>query len=193
MPRPRRIEYPNAYYHVMNRGVAKNAIFFNDKSYEIFLEILGESCKKFGVTVHAYCLMTNHYHLLLQTPNANLSSFMQHLGCHYAKRYNNFMQTDGPLFKGRFKSIVVEKDSYLLTLSRYIHRNPMAFVKNLKSYKWSSYPAYLKLLECQPWLNKDEVLHMLSMDEDPISYENFVEKNWPSEETVPGTMVPGTF
>ena len=96
MPRPPRMQYPDAYYHVMNRGIDKNEIFHNSKSYEVFLEILGEACKKFGVIVHAYCLMNNHYHLLLQTPNSNLGKFMQHLGSHYTKRYNKFMEKYGP-------------------------------------------------------------------------------------------------
>ncbi|MBM3579941.1 MAG: hypothetical protein FJX34_04130 [Alphaproteobacteria bacterium] len=188
MPRAPRIEYPNAYYHVMNRGIAKNPIFYNDKSYEIFLEILGEACKKFDVVVHAYCLMNNHYHLLLCTHQANLSKFMQRISGFYTRRFNAFMERDGSIFRGRFKSILVDKDTYLLNLNRYIHRNPEALTKNLKSYKWSSYPAYLELADCPPWLNKNESLEMLSADKNKTAYEYFVET-----EKVSDTKVSDTF
>jgi len=175
MPRPLRIEYPNACYHVMNRGSAGNAIFHNNKSYEVFLEILGEACQKFEVIIHSYCLMTNHYHLLLQTPKTNLSKFMQHVSGRYTQKYNKFMQTDGPIFRGRFKSILVEKDEYFLNLSRYIHRNPEPLVKKLSSYKWSSYPAYLNLANCPSWLDKKKTSEILFTCEDQAKYKEFVE------------------
>lgn len=98
------------------------------------------------------------------------------------------MQTDGPLFRGRFKSILVSKDSYLLNLSRYIHRNPTAFVNDLSFYKWSSYPAYLELVECQPWLNKHETLEILSMEKNPVAYQDFVENVEMETGVVPGTF-----
>lgn len=180
MPRPHRIQFHNAHYHVMNRGLNKNLIFFNDKSYKIFLEILEEACEKFSVIVQAYCLMPNHYHLLLQTPNANLSKFMQHLNGFYTQRYNKFMEKDGPLFRGRYKSILVEDDSYLLSLNRYIHRNPINLVNDLKHYKWSSYPSYLNLAKCPMWLNKNEILKILGSN-DVSKYENFVMAKWQSD------------
>jgi len=171
MPRSPRIDYPNAYHHVLNRGIVKNSIFFNDKSYEIFLEILGESYEKFGVIIHSYCLMTNHYHLLVQTLNANLSKFMQRLNSFYTQRYNKFMEIDGPIFKGRYKSIVGEDDSYFIGLNRYIHCNPVGFGGNLRNYKWSSFPSYLRLNQCQDLLNKDRTLEILSMTNNIEKYE----------------------
>lgn len=173
MPRPPRIEYHNACYHVMNRGAAKNQIFCNEKSYEIFLEILGEACEKFEVIVHCYCLMTNHYHLLVQTPKANLSKFMHHLTFHYVRRYNKFMQIDGPMFRGRFKSKIVEEESYFLGLNRYIHLNPLDFVDDPESYKWSSYSAYLGLSKAQTWLNKDTTLNILGMSDNLFAYKEW--------------------
>lgn len=181
MPRPLRLQLPDAFYHVMNRGLAKKDIFYNDKSREIFLEILADACEKFGISVHAYCLMSNHYHLLVQTPNGNLAKFMQHLSGIYTRRYNKFMGIDGPLFRGRFKSVLVSKDSYLLNLSRYIHRNPINFVNNLRSYKWSSYPAYLGLAYCPSWLNKNESLEIMSINSIE-TYESFVMSEQDSEE-----------
>ncbi len=175
MPRSPRVNYANACYHVMNRGIAKNPIFYNEKSYQIFLEILGESCKKFEVIIHAYCLMSNHYHLLLETPKANLSKFMQYLGACYTQRYNKFMETDGPIFRGRFKSKIVEDDSYFVGLGKYIHCNPKEFVSDLQSYKWSSYQCYLGLRENQFWLEKDKMLKILGASGSEFSYKDFVE------------------
>ncbi len=177
MPRSPRIEYENAYYHVMNRGFDKNQIFYNDKSYEIFLEILGEACEKFEVIVHSYCLMSNHYHLLVQTPKANLSKFMQHfIGC-YTQRLNKFAERDGPLFRGRFKSKLVEDENYFIGLNRYIHRNPLDLMQmeNLQFYRWSSYPSYLGLAECQPWLDQKKTLTILEMTNRISSYKEFIE------------------
>ncbi len=191
MPRPPRIQFPNAYYHVMNRGIDKKQIFFNDHSYEVFLEILGEACKKFGVIIYSYCLMPNHYHLLLKTPNANLGKMMQHVNGFYTQRYNKFMEKDGPLFRGRFKSILVDKDSYLLSLARYIHRNPIGLVENLKYYKWSSYPAYLKLAKCPAWLDKSEILQIMNVEKDVTKYEEFVNNEWPSDKGKDVTEIYG--
>ncbi len=173
MPRPLRIQFDNAYYHVINRGLDKRDIFLNDKGHQIFLEILAESCETFGVMVHAYCLMSNHYHLLLQTPKGNLSKFMQRINGLYTRRFNKFVGGDGPIFRGRFKSKLVEEERYLLTLSRYIHRNPIDFVKSLADYRWSSYPAYLGLNECPVWLNTNFTMELFNMDKK--SYQGFVE------------------
>jgi putative transposase len=179
MPRPQRIQFPNAHYHVMNRGIDGKEIFHNHKSYEIFLEILSESCSRFEVIIHSYCLMPNHYHLLLQTPKANLAKFMQYISATYTQRYNKFMKKDGPIFRGRFKSLLVEKDDYFLALSRYIHRNPIELALDLKDYKWSSYPAYLELISAPAWLCKVKILQILGFDKH--DYQSFVMTKWASD------------
>jgi len=122
MPRPQRIEYENAFYHVMNRGRGKQIVFHSDEYYLSFLTLLAETRQRFGCVIHAYCLMANHYHLLIETPRANLSRIMRHINGVYTQRYNRLKKTDGPLFRGRYKSILVEQDAYLLQLTRYIHR-----------------------------------------------------------------------
>ena len=146
MPRPQRIEYKNAFYHVMNRGRARQAIFQDERYYQAFLDTLAEAYQRFHCIIHAYCLMGNHYHLLLETPNANLSRIMRHINGVYTQRHNRLKHTDAPLFHGRYKAILVDKDAYLLQRSRYIHRNPIdmkqPMVRNLHDYQWSSYPAY---------------------------------------------------
>jgi len=147
MPRPHRIEYHDAYYHVMNRGRGYQRIFHTPPYYNAFLTTLADAHERFGVMIHGYCLMGNHYHLLLQTPHGNLGRAMRHINGVYTQRYNRLKQTDGPLFRGRYKAILVDEDNYLLQLSRYIHRNPVEtkppLVKSLDTYPWSSYPAYI--------------------------------------------------
>jgi len=145
MSRPLRIEYPGAVYHVMNRGLNQNLIFLDRKDYEIFLTTLEEGCRLFDVIVYAYCLMPNHYHLLVRTPSGNISRFMRHLNGVYTQRFNREHGRDGPLYRGRFKAILVQEDSYLLEVVRYIHKNPVKakIVERLSQFKWSSHPSYV--------------------------------------------------
>lgn len=145
MARPLRIEYTDGYYHVMNCGRGRQRIFHDTKYFEAFLVSLQEAHQRFGVQIHSYCLMGNHYHLLLKTSEANLSRSMRHINGLYTQRYNRLKKTDGPLFRGRYKAIVVDSDSYLLQVSRYIHLNPLhaKLVRDLKRYPWSSYPEML--------------------------------------------------
>ncbi len=118
MSRPLRIEYPGAWYHVMNRGASGRTIFRSDRDWHTFLSLLGDLAATFAVEVHAYCLMGNHYHLLIHTPRGILSGAMRHLNSLYTQRYNRFHRTDGPLFRGRFKAIVIDADTYLAVVSR---------------------------------------------------------------------------
>ena len=124
MSRALRIEYEGAWYHIMNRGAGKQIIFHNETHYNLFLKLLSEIHNRYRIEVHAYCLMNNHYHLLIRTPLANLSRAMRHINGVYSQRYNGLQKTDGPLFRGRFKSIIIDSENYLLRLSRYIHLNP---------------------------------------------------------------------
>lgn len=146
MSRPLRIEFEGAWYHVMNRGLAQNRIFLNDNHRENFLELLSETHERYCAEIHAYCMMGNHYHLLLRTPLANLNRIMRHLDGVYTQRFNRIVKRDGPLFRGRYKSILVDAEIYLLQLSRYIHLNPVKakLVEKPEHYKWSSYQFYLR-------------------------------------------------
>lgn len=146
MARPLRIEYPNAFYHVMNRGAGRQAIYLIEDDYKIFLEVVKELARFFDIRVVAYCLMPNHYHLLVQTPKANLSRAMRHLNGVYTQRHNRLHKKDGPLFRGRYKAILVQEDEYLTHLIRYIHLNPVqaGLTDDLSKYPWTSHGHYLK-------------------------------------------------
>ena len=177
MPRPLRIEYEHAYYHVMNRGRGRKTIFHNKDYYLAFLQTLEEAVQRFGMVLHAYCLMGNHYHLLLETPKSNLSRIMRHINGVYTQRYNRLKRTDGPLFRGRYKAIVVDADAYLLQLSRYIHCNPIEtktpLVKKLEQYTWSSYSAYIGKTKAPGWLTRQQIYAMLGKQ--ARGYQSFVE------------------
>ena len=178
MSRALRIEYPGAYYHVMNRGAGRLPIFQHDDHRAVFLDLLREIHEMFKAEIHAYCLMGNHYHLLIQTPQANLSRVMRHLNGVYTQRYNRLEKTDGPLFRGRYKAILVDADSYSLNVSRYIHLNPLAagMVKNAAQYPWSSYPVYIGKREQPSWLTTSETLAMIGQRKQKQRYQSFVEQ-----------------
>ena len=125
MARPLRIEYPGAVYHVTSRGNARKKIFLDDIDRDEFLATLGWVVERFGWGCHAYCLMDNHFHLLIETPKPNLSLGMRQLNGVYTQRFNRRHKRVGHLFQGRFKAILVERDSYLLELARYIVLNPV--------------------------------------------------------------------
>ena len=180
MARPLRIEYNNAFYHVMSRGKGRQKIFHGDDYYHAFFQCLQEAYERFSLQVHSYCLMGNHYHLLLKTPKGNLSRSMRHLNGMYTQRYNRLKKTDGPLFRGRYKAILIDADSYLLEVSRYIHRNPIEtktpMVSNLADYPWSSYPQYVAQSKKPPgWLCREEILGMIGGRSPYNAYRNFVD------------------
>ena len=160
MARPWRIQYDGAYYHVLSRGNEGRDIFYDHADRKVFLETLGETSERFDVEVYAFVLMTNHYHILLQTRGANLSRAMQWFGVTYTRRFNNRHFRVGHLFQGRFKSILVENDAYVAELSCYIHRNPLraGMVKRLIDYGWSSYPVYAYGRKGPNWLKTDLIL-----------------------------------
>lgn len=164
MSRPLRIEYPGAWYHVMNRGRRREQIYENEEDYRLFLEVLQDTAKMWNLKVSAYCLMSNHYHLLVQTPDGNLSRCMRHLNGVYTQRYNRRHGIDGQLFRGRYKAVLVEEDSHLLELLRYIHRNPLEshIVSTLDAYKWCSHRGYLAAESEWSWLHRDLLLKMFS-------------------------------
>jgi len=175
MPRPQRIEYENAFYHVMNRGRGRQFIFHDEKYYHAFLETLSEAHTRFNCVIHAYCLMGNHYHLLIETPLANLSRIMRHINGVYTQRYNRLKKTDGSLFRGRFKAILIDNDEYIMQLTRYIHRNPIdmkkPIVEELKQYPWSSYRTYINKEKAPSWLYREFTYEILTHKSKYKAYE----------------------
>ena len=147
----------------MNRGRGRRAIFHGDAYFKAFLDTLAEAHERFRLEIHAYCLMGNHYHLLLKTPEGNLQRAMRHVGGLYTQRYNRLKKTDGPLFRGRYKAILVDHDAYLLHLSKYIHRNPVDahIVERPEDYQWSSCATYIGKHKPEKWLYQQEVYGQL--------------------------------
>ena len=178
MARQWRIEYEGALYHVFSRGNEKRDIVSEEKDYVLFLNTLGQMANRFDVEVHAYVVMQNHYHILLKTKKANLSKSMQWFGTTYTRRYNSRHSWSGHLFQGRFKSIVVEDNHYLLRLSCYIHRNPLraGLVKRLVDYPWSSYLAYGYGKAHRNWLSTDLILSQFKGSEKHRAYRGMVQK-----------------
>lgn len=146
MSRPLRIQYPGAVYHVMNRGNAHQDIFRHPDHYQLFTRCISETIELWELKLHAFSLMPNHYHLLVETPMGNLSRAMRHLNHVYTQRFNRLTGRDGHLFRGRYKSVLVEEDAYLVELLRYIHLNPVraGIVKNPEQHEWTSHCYYLK-------------------------------------------------
>ncbi len=183
MPRPLRIEYENAWYHVMNRGANHQNIYKNSQHYEIFLDLLNEISKKFYIEIHGYCLMGNHYHLLICTPLANLGRAMRHLDGIYTQKFNRSETRDGSLFRGRYKSILVQSEKYLLQLSRYIHLNPTSahLCENPYEYPWSSLQYYMNEKCLIPWLKTDTILGHFSKPNQFTFYKEFINQGIDSE------------
>jgi len=160
MARPLRLEFPHAIYHVTARGNAQQDVYLDDDDRELFLGVLADVVDRYTWICHAYCLMDNHYHLLIETPNANLSLGMRQLNGVYTQRFNRRHGRVGHLFQGRFKAILVERDAYLLELARYIVLNPLraGMVKTISRYPWSSYRATMGQVDRPAWLSTDWVL-----------------------------------
>ena len=183
MTRPLRILFPGAYYHVTCRGNDRRAIYRDDLDREDFLEKLRISLANYQVELHAYVLMTNHFHLLVATPKGNLSEFMRHFNISYTAAYNRRHRRVGHLYQGRYKAILIDQDSYLLELSRYLHLNPVRLrtyqgesvrekIRHLNRYRWSSLPGYLEAASKQPWVNYHRVLEQVGGSRK--RYETFV-------------------
>lgn len=178
MPRPLRIEFENAWYHVMNRGANRQAIFKSTRHRNLFYTLLSEITDRFKIEIHAFCLMSNHYHLLVKTPHANLARAMQHLDGVYTQRFNKITHHDGPLFRGRYKAILIDSDQYLLQVSRYIHLNPVAakLCENPVDYKWSSYRSYKSKKLSIAWLTTSFTLNQMPGSNKATSYTDFVSR-----------------
>jgi len=198
MARPLRIEYPGAFYHVTCRGNAQNDVFLFDGDRLRFMSLLKQCVDRFEWIVHAYCLMGNHYHLLVETPKGNLSRGMRHLNGVYTQWFNVVHERSGHLFQGRFHSILVEKDHYLLEVSRYIVLNPVRahLVSAPEEWEWSSYRETAGFpVKRQSPLTPDEILSHFSshLARSRLQYRTFVReglgKKNPLDETAGGLLL----
>ncbi len=160
MARPLRIEFPGALYHVTARGNARQAIFLDDADRHGFLTVLERVVSRCHLLLHAYCLMDNHFHLVVETPEANLSNAMRQLNGVYTQAFNRRHGRVGHVLQGRFKAIVVDRESYLLELCRYVVLNPVRAKNTRKadSYSWSSYRATAGLTATPSFLTVDWLL-----------------------------------
>lgn len=161
MARPLRIEYKGGFYHVTARGNARAPVFLDDRDFRAFLGLLEKHATRFNIKVMCYVLMSNHYHIMVETPEANLCVFMHNLQSHYANQFNRRHGRCGHLFQGRYKAIIVDKDSYLVELSRYIHLNPVraGMAEQPEQWEWSSYRACVRpSAPGLEWLERDEIL-----------------------------------
>ena len=196
MTRAWRIEYEGALYHVLSKGNERCNIVVDDKDRNLFLDTAGEMSQRFEVDICAYVLMDNHYHLLMRTRRANLSKNMQWLGATYTKRFNSRHFRSGHLFQGRFKSMLVQNDAYLLQLSYYIHRNPVraGMVKRLSSYKWSSYRAYAYDDRKIKWLNTELLLsQFLNVTNSNLAYRDAAQEYSKEEQRIWEDLRHGIF
>ena len=182
MARKLRVQYEGAIYHVMSRGDRREDIFHDDVDRELFLKTLGETCAKTSWQVHAYCLLRNHFHLVVETPRANLVAGMKWFLSTYTARFNRRHHYFGHLFSGRYKSLIVDGsgNGYLRTVCDYVHLNParaklLKQAHQLSDYPWSSYLAYLKPRSARPsWLRVDRVLGEAGIPKDsPAGREEF--------------------
>ena len=160
MSRPLRLELAGGVYHVTSRGDGREDIYLSDGDRRVWLEVFGQVCKRFNWVCHAWCQMSNHYHLLMETPEANLAQGMRQLNGLYTQRFNRAHGRVGHVFQGRYKAILVERDSYLLELARYVVLNPLraGMLKRLETWPWSSYLATCGQVPVPDWLQPDWVL-----------------------------------
>ena len=178
MARPLRIEFAGALYHITSRGDRREVIFDDDEDRRVFLNVLAEVAQGYNWICHAYCLMTNHYHLVVETVEGNLSKGMRQLNGVYTQASNRRHQRVGHLFQGRFKGILVDKDEYLQELSRYVVLNPvrLGIVESPEQWPWSSYGATIGKTVVPSWLAVDGLLSLFGegRDEAQRNYRWFV-------------------
>ncbi|WP_022958053.1 transposase [Spongiibacter tropicus] len=180
MARPLRIEFAGALYHLTARGNGRGDIYLDDSDRVLFLEVLAGVCERYNWLCHAYCLMGNHYHLLVETPDAHLSQGMRQLNGVYTQRFNRRHKRVGHVFQGRYKAILVQANSYLLELSRYIVLSPVRarMVTFARDWPWSSYRATAGLVPAPPWLAVDWILTACGSRKSAAqkAYQSFVSK-----------------
>jgi REP element-mobilizing transposase RayT len=181
MARPLRIEFPGAFYHVIQRGMERKDIFASDNDKKKFLSYLNAAHMSYRAVFHAYVLMNNHYHLILETPHAPLSKIMHYINSSYAIYFNIKRRRSGPLYQGRFKAFLVQQDEYLHYLSCYVHLNPVraGLVKSPGEYAFSSYNVFTSDTKPPAWLNTSPILSMFDKRESKAKnmYRRFVIEN----------------
>tara|TARA_Y100000814_G_scaffold167592_1_gene122447 strand:- start:135 stop:1103 length:969 start_codon:yes stop_codon:yes gene_type:complete len=161
MARPLRIEYPDAVYHVSNYGLDNQRVFPSDRYYDQFLKSLADACSRLNVEVHTYCLLRNQYHLIIKTPEGNLSRFMRQVDGLYTQHYQKMKRSEGSLFRGRYKAVLVQAEGYLLPLSRYIHSKIRS--SDLAHYPYSSYKFFTRKANPPSWFNRTETQRQLKV------------------------------
>ena len=176
MARPLRIEFPDAIYHVSNYGSEGQRVFPSAKYYESFLKGLAETCSRLNVEVHSFCLLRDQYHLLLKTPEGNLSRVMRQIDGMYTQNYQRMKGVEGSLFRGRYKAVLVQADKYLLPVSRYIHCKVKS--KDRTSYKYSSYGYFTRKAKPPVWFKRDEILKEMQVAaaKRAIAYKRYIAK-----------------
>jgi len=174
MARPLRIEYPDATYHVSNYGLGNQRVFPSPKYFEIFLEALEETCSRLNVEVHAYCLLRDQYHLVVKTPEGNLSRFMRQVDGLYTQQYQSMKNMAGSLFRGRYKAVLIQADKYLLPLSRYI--NSKVKVSERNTYPYISYTYFTRKAKPPNWFKRDDTLRQLRVvtAKRPVAYKRYL-------------------
>lgn len=178
MARPLRLEFAGGLYHVTSRGNARNEIYLDDEDRSSWLDLFNSVCGRCNWICHAYCLMSNHYHMVVETVEGNLAKGMRQLNGVYTQTFNRRHRRVGHVFQGRYKAILVEKDSYLLELSRYVVLNPVraGMVKDAADWPWSSYPAMINQAPALTCLQVDALLGQFDSDRERaiLQYRNFV-------------------
>ncbi len=176
MPRKMRTWFPNAMYHITNRGVRKMTIFYDEDDYLKYLHLLEETRERYPFHIHSYCLMTNHVHLLIQTINDPISIIMKHLNTNYAKYFNKKHDFTGHVFQGRYGAELIDSVEYELDVSKYIHLNPVRahMVKKAEEYRWTSYRAFI-FNEKNPHVHTARILAYFQQPA-PYHYQQFTER-----------------
>ena len=178
MVRPLRLALAGALYHVTSRGDRREAIYFDDDDRERWLDVFAQVCKRYNWVCHAWCQMSNHYHIVIETVEGNLSQGMRQLNGVYTQSINRKYQRVGHVFQGRYKAIIVEKESYLLELARYVVLNPLRaqMVQSLIEWRWSSYASMIGREAAASWLQTDWILSQFSPQRDRAisAYVDFV-------------------
>jgi REP element-mobilizing transposase RayT len=176
MRRPLRADFPGAWHHVMNRGADHRDIFQHDADREVFLDSLAEAAERAALEVHAYCLMTNPFHLLLRSVQGDLPKGMQFLAGRFTRLINVRTGRDGPLFRGRYASVPVASDADLVQVCRYIHLNPVVagMAPKAEAWRWSSAQAYCAAGRPRPWLRTAFILELFGPGDGMAAYSDFM-------------------
>jgi REP element-mobilizing transposase RayT len=178
MARSLRVQFPGAWYHVMNRGASRQRFVLSPEDVAGFLRLVGDLPRRFQAEVHAYCVLSNHYHLLLRTSGANLADAMRHLDGVYTQHFHRRHGTDGALFRGRYRAIVIQAERHLAHVSRYIHLNPVEAGLAGRPEDWphSSFRGYLDPAAAAPWLHTTSILSLFGSIGGRQRYRRFVEE-----------------